>query len=149
MQRMGSLRANYYLGEVRARAVSPLRYGAQLPALNALAAPAAGGVRIIIRADSAGSSAPNLCALATALGNDPHVVWAAKSTQFEPCLSSRAGGPPVQASAAAVGELASARWLLLSPAGNVLHSGWDVPEAGLLRETAALFVAPQPVGREQ
>jgi hypothetical protein len=146
MQRLGSLRANYYLGQVRARAVSPVRYGAQLPALDALAAPAAGGVRIIVRADSAGSGAASLCALASALARDPGVTWIARSAEPEPCTPRGAGAAPIRAGAAAAGELARARWILLGPSGHVLHSGWDVPQAGIVRETAALFAPPTGPG---
>lgn len=145
VQRMASLRSNYYLGQVRARAVSPLRYGAQLPALNALATRSGGDVRILIRADSAGEGSTDLCALAVALGSEPRVAWVAKSPAIDPCVARGAGRSPVTAGATAAAELSRARWALLGPGGHVLHSGWEVPDVKTLRETVALFTTNQRI----
>ncbi len=141
VQRMASLRSNYYLGQVRARAVSPLRYGTQLPALHALTTDVS-GVRIIIRADSAGDRSTSLCELAAALGSEPRVLWVSKLPTSDPCIAQEGGRSSVSATAAA--ELSRARWALLGADGRVLHSGWDVPDAKTLRETASLFTTGQP-----
>ena len=139
IQRMASLRSNYYLGQVRARAVSPLRYGTRLAALNALAVRTDAHVRIIIRADSAGDGSRSLCALAAALGSDPRATWVAKSRRLDGCIARGARRSPVAAGATAAAELSRARWALLGAGGHVLHSGWDVPDAKTLLETASLF----------
>ncbi len=138
MQRLAALRANYYLATDRAGAVSPLPYGARLAALSAAAA-APGPVRTIVRADSAGRRSTELCALATALKNQPGVVWLAPTPAVEPCIAASAGGRVVPVTGAAKTELARARWVLLDAEGGVLHSGRTVPAAADVRELAALL----------
>jgi hypothetical protein len=138
VQRLAALRANYYLATDRAGAVSPLPYGARLPALSAAAA-APVPVRTLVRADSAGRGSSDLCALASALGNQPGVVWIAATPAVEPCITTSAGGRIVPVTAAARTELARARWVLLDAAGSVLHSGRTVPAAAEVRELATLL----------
>jgi hypothetical protein len=142
MQRLAALRANYYLATDRAGAVSPLPYGARLPALSA-AAGAPGPVCAVVRADSAGRGSAALCALAAALKNQPGVVWLATTSAVEPCVEASSGGRIVAAAGAAKTELARARWVLLDADGSVLHSGRTVPAAADVRELAALL-APAP-----
>lgn len=146
MQRLAALRANYYLATDRGGAVSPLPYGVPLPALAA-AAGAPGGLRAVVRADSAGEGRAALCALASALGNQPGVVWLAATSGVDTCVHASAGRRVVSATPAARTELARARWVLLGGDGQVLHSGRAVPTAAEVRETAALFspvTAPAP-----
>lgn len=138
MQRLAALRANYYLASDRAGAVSPLPYGARLPALSAAAA-APVPVRALVRADSAGEAATALCTLAAALANQAGVVWLAATPGVEPCIATSAGGPIVPVTGAARTELARARWVLLDAGGGVLHSGRTVPAAADVRELAALL----------
>jgi hypothetical protein len=138
MQRLAALRANYYLATDRAGAVSPLPYGARLPALSAAAA-APGDVRTIVRADSAGRGSSDLCALASALKSQPGVVWLAATPAVEPCIQASTGGRVVPVTGAARTELARARWVLLDGDGSVLHSGRTVPAAADVRELAALL----------
>lgn len=142
MQRLAALRANYYLATDRAAAVSPLSYGARLPALSAAAA-APRPVRTIVRADSVGRASNDLCALAAALKHQPGVVWLAATPGVEPCVAASSGGRIVSVTPAARTELGRARWLLLDAGGNVLHSGRTVPAATDVREIAALL-APAP-----
>jgi hypothetical protein len=138
MQRLAALRANYYLATDRAGAVSPLPYGARLPALSAAAA-APGPVRALVRADSAGRASSDLCALASALKNQPGIVWLAATPAVEPCIAASAAGRVVPVTGAARTELARARWVLLNADGSVLHSGRTVPAAADVRELAALL----------
>ncbi|MBW3570589.1 MAG: hypothetical protein KY467_05745 [Gemmatimonadetes bacterium] len=146
VQRLAALRANYYLAADRAGAVSPLVYGARLPALHAAAA-APGPVRALVRADSAGRGSGDLCALASALKAQPGVVWLAATPAVEPCIATSAGIRAVPVTAAAKTELARARWVLLDAGGTVLHSGRTVPAAADVRELAALLSpAPAPAG---
>lgn len=145
LQRLAAMRANYYLAIDRGGAVSPLSYGVRLPALGALAAPASGGVRAVVRADSAGPGADALCALAAALGDDASVTWITAGREVEPCMRA-AGARLAEAGPAARGELARARWLLLGADGTVLHSGRGVPSQSDVRELAALL-APTPAAR--
>lgn len=142
MQRLASLRANYYLATDRAGAVSPLPYGARLPALSAAAA-APGPVRVLVRADSARGASTDLCALASALTGQPGVVWLAATPAVEPCIAASAGRRVVPVTGAARSELARARWVLLDAQGGVLHSGRTVPAAADVRELAALL-SPAP-----
>ena len=138
MQRLAALRANYYLATDRAGAVSPLPYGARLPALSAAAA-APVPVRALVRADSAGRAASSLCALASALEGQPGVVWLAATPAVEPCIAAAADLRVIPITGTARTELARARWVLLDGAGSALHSGRTVPAATDVRELAALL----------
>jgi hypothetical protein len=142
MQRLAALRGNYYLATDRAGAVSPLPYGMRLPALSAAAA-APGPVRALVRADSAGGSSSDLCALASALKGQRDVAWLAATPAVEPCIAASASRRVVPVTGAARTELARARWVLLDARGGVLHSGRTVPAAADVRELAALL-SPAP-----
>lgn len=142
MQRLAALRANYYLATDRAGAVSPLPYGTRLPALSAAAA-APTPVLTLVRVDSAGEAATALCSLASALKNQPGVLWLAATPAVEPCISASAGDRVISVTGAAKAELARARWVLLDAGGGVLHSGRTVPAAADVREIAALL-SPAP-----
>ena len=146
MQRLAALRANYYLATDRAGAVSPLPYGARLPALSAAAA-APAPVRALVRADSAGEAATALCSLASALRDQPGVAWLAATPAVEPCIATSAAARVVPLTGAARTELARARWALLDGDGSVLHSGRTVPAAADVRELAALLSPVPAAGR--
>lgn len=138
MQRLAALRANYYLAVDRGGAVSPIAHGARLPVLGALVPASPGGVRAVVRADSAGEGAAALCALAAELKNTPGVVWIAGTGGVDTCVRTSIGRI-VTASPAARTELARARWVLLDDGGVALHSGRTVPAAGDVRELTALL----------
>lgn len=138
MGQLAALRVNYYLAIDRGGAISPLAYGAQLPALN-VAINTPGAVRAVVRADSAGEAAAELCALANALKDTRGVVWISTTAAVDPCTGRQLGSRIISMRPAARTELARARWMLLDAEGYVLHSARTVPSAGDVRDLATLL----------
>lgn len=137
VQTFAEMRERHHVILARQAAVSPLSYGAAVPALHALAGPA----RVLVRADSAGAEAQALCALAAATGAD-EVRWIALSAAVEPCVGERA----VRGGAPAAAQLGRARWVVLDADGRARYSRREVPSPAHLRQTVALL-SPVEAGR--
>lgn len=139
VQTFAEMRERHYAILARQQAVSPVAYRTPLPALHALAPAAGGGVRVLVRADSAGARAAALCALAA----EAEARWIALSAAVEPCVAERMRGRMTRASTSAAVELAGARWIAMDAGGRALYSSRAVPAADHLRRTADLL-APLP-----
>jgi hypothetical protein len=135
------------VSRARLNATSPIPYRTALPALHALAPAAGGGVRVLVRADSAGAGAEALCALARAGGSQTGVRWVALSPSVEPCVATAAGSALVRAGAPAAAELGAARWVVLDAGGAAVYSGRAVPSSQRLTATAALLAPAGPEPR--
>jgi hypothetical protein len=142
VQTFAEMRTRHYQILARQQAVSPVSYGTRLPALHALV-PAAGGVRVLVRADSAGAQGTALCALAAQTAADAEVRWIALSAEVEPCVARRVGARMLRGAAPAAAEMRSARWMVMDANGRALYSRPGVPSLAQLRQTAALL-APMP-----
>lgn len=144
-QTFAEMRERHYVILARRQAVSPVPYRTPLPALHALAPLTAGGVRVLVRADSAAAQAGALCALAA----EADARWVALSAAVEPCVAERMRGRMIRGSAPAAAELAGARWMVMDAGGRALYSSRGVPSADHLRRTAALLapLANAPEGR--
>jgi hypothetical protein len=132
VQSLAEMRERHYVILARREAVSPISYRTPLPALHALAPAGGGGVRVLVRADSAGTA---LCALAA----ETDVRWVALSAAVQPCIAERQGERIIRASADAAAELAGARWIVMDADGRALYSGRAAPTADHLRRTRALL----------
>ncbi len=147
VQSFAELAERNAVSRARLNATSPIPYRMPLPALHALAPAAGGGVRVLVRADSAGAGAEALCTLARAGGSPADVRWVALSGAVEPCIATTAGSSLVRAGAPAAAELGAARWVVLDAGGAALHSGRAAPSPQRLTTTAALLAPAGPEPR--
>lgn len=142
VQTFAEMRERHHAILARQQAVSPVAYGTALPALHALA-PAAAGVRVLVRSDSAAAEGAALCALAAGTAGDAGVRWVAFSADVDPCVSRAAGARMLRAGTPAAGEMGRARWMVMDGEGRVRYSRPGVPPPAQVRRVAELL-APAP-----
>lgn len=143
VQSFAQMRERHYAIAARLQAVSPVSYGTALPALHALV-PVDGGVRVVVRSDSAASEAVALCALATQASGDLNLSWIAFSADVHPCVARAVGARMLRAGAPEAAEMGRARWMVMDAEGQARYSRREVSDAAQLRRTAALLA---PVAR--
>jgi hypothetical protein len=138
VQTFAEMRERHYAVQARLQAVSPVPYGTALPALNALA-PAGGGMRVVVRSDSAASEASALCELAAQTSADSNVRWIAFSADVHPCVARAAGARMLRAGAPLAAEMGRARWMVMDADGQARYSRSAVPAFADVRRIAALL----------
>ncbi|HEX5872457.1 MAG TPA: hypothetical protein VFY65_18635 [Longimicrobium sp.] len=138
VQTFAEMRERHYAILARQQAVSPVSYGTALPGLHALASGGT-GVRVLVRADSAGARAAALCALAAQTAGDPNVRWVALSADVHPCVAQRIGGRMLRAAGTAAVEMAAARWIAVDAEGRALYGRPGSPSPAQVQRTAGLL----------
>lgn len=138
VQNFAEMRERHYAVAARLQAVSPVSYGTALPALRALV-PAGGGVRVVVRSDSAASEASALCALAARTSAEPSVRWIAFSADVDPCVARTLGARMLRAGAPAAAEMGHARWMVMDGEGRARYSRPAVPSLADVRRITALL----------
>ena len=133
VQTLAEMRERHFAILARQEAVSPIAYRTALPALHALVPATDGGVRVLVRADSAGAQAAALCGLAARAD----VRRVALSAAVEPCVADR--GRIARGSADAAAEFAGARWIVMDADGRARYSSRAVPSVDHLLQTIALL----------
>lgn len=145
VQTFAEMRERHFTILARHAAASPVPYGTSLPALHA--ATAGGGVRVLVRLDSAGDDALALCGLAAGSAGMAAIHWIALSGHVAPCLGEAAAERMSAASPAAAAELGGSRWMVMDAGGRALYSRGEVPSPEHLRRIVALLAGNAEAGR--
>ncbi|WP_420127422.1 hypothetical protein [Longimicrobium sp.] len=143
VQSFAQMRERHYAVQARLQAVSPVPYGTTLPALHALV-PAGGGVRMVVRSDSAASDASALCTLAAQSSDDSSLRWIAFSADVDPCVARAVGTRMLRAGSPVAAEMGRARWMVMDADGLARYSRPAVPALADVRRITALLTPATP-----
>ncbi|HEU0014455.1 MAG TPA: hypothetical protein VFQ45_12270 [Longimicrobium sp.] len=132
MERLADARTRHFQALARQAAVSPLPYGALIPAAGR---PRPEGVHAVVRADAvARADEEALCVLARHTAASRDVAWVALSGRGPACAMVAAPVRPAGASADSLRRLAgAARWWIVGADGRALYSRREVPRPAELR----------------